>query len=115
VLAHRVAITLEALQAEQVIEQAPAKHESTGRFKSSTPTKAVSSRRVHARRVPSGLQAEADGRGIRTDNVFVEHLCRSAKYERVNLKACDNIVSVRRSPLDPPVVSAVGVAPGWLR
>jgi putative transposase len=37
-----------------------------------------------------------DGRGRWMDNPFIERLWRSAKYEEVDLKACENIPEARR-------------------
>ena len=36
-----------------------------------------------------------DGRGAWRDNVFVERVWRSAKYERIYLKAYDGVVAAR--------------------
>ena len=38
-----------------------------------------------------------DGRGSWRDNVFVERLWRSVKYEEVYLRAYDNVAEARRS------------------
>ena len=38
-----------------------------------------------------GCKLSMDGRGAWRDNVFVERLWRSVKYERVNLKAYDGV------------------------
>ena len=87
VLAHKVAITLEAVHATEVIEQAFARY---GTPRSSTPTKQpVHGRRIHPRRARPGCKLSMDGRGAWRDNVFVERLWRSVKYERVYLKVYD--------------------------
>lgn len=57
-----------------------------------------------------------DGRGAWRDNVFVERLCRSVKYERVYLNAYDGVSAVRADIADylnevpdaPRVVHRVG-------
>ncbi len=38
-----------------------------------------------------------DGRGAWRDNVFVERLCRSVKYEEVSLRAYDTVAEARSS------------------
>jgi hypothetical protein len=44
-----------------------------------------------------GCQLSMDGRGAWRDNVFVERLWRSVKYERVYLHACDSVSEARAS------------------
>jgi putative transposase len=43
-----------------------------------------------------GVQISMDGRGRWLDNVFIERLWRSVKYEEVYLKAYENLVEARR-------------------
>jgi putative transposase len=43
-----------------------------------------------------GIKISMDGKGRFTDNIFVERLWRSLKYEEVYLKAYDNIQEARR-------------------
>jgi putative transposase len=43
-----------------------------------------------------GVQISMDGRGRWMDNVFIERLWRSVKYEDVYLKAYENLVEARR-------------------
>ena len=38
-----------------------------------------------------------DGRGAWRDNVFIERLCKSVKYERVYLYAYDSVTETRQS------------------
>ena len=42
-----------------------------------------------------GCALSMDGRGAWRDNVFVECLWRSVKYERAYLKACDSVSAAR--------------------
>jgi len=42
----------------------------------------------------NGIQVSMDGKGRWLDNVFVERLWRSLKYEEVYLKAYDSVVEV---------------------
>jgi putative transposase len=94
VLAHRVAITLEAIHAREVIEQALAQHgapeivntDQGSQFTAEEFTRVV---------LGAGCKLSMDGRGAWRDNVFVERLWRSVKYERVYLKAYDSVSAAR--------------------
>jgi putative transposase len=94
VLAHKVAITLEACHAKEVVEQAFARYgvpeivntDQGSQFTAEEFTDAVLGR---------GCQLSMDGRGAWRDNVFVERLWRSVKYERVYLKAYDSVSAAR--------------------
>jgi putative transposase len=82
VLAHRVAITLEAEHAVAALEEAFAKYglpeivntDQGSQFTSTVFTDAVLGR---------GVALSMDGRGSWRDNVFIERLWRSVKYEEV--------------------------------
>jgi putative transposase len=99
VLAHRVAITLEAIHAKEVIEQAMLKYgcpeivntDQGSQFTAIEFTDVVLSR---------GCKLSMDGRGAWRDNVFVERLWRSVKYERVYLKAYDSVSAARADIAD---------------
>jgi putative transposase len=94
VLAHKLAITLEAVHAKEVIEQAFTRHgvpeivntDQGGQFTAEEFTSVV---------LAKGCQLSMDGRGAWRDNVFVERLWRSVKYERVYLKAYDSVGAAR--------------------
>jgi putative transposase len=94
VLAHKVAITMEACHAKEIIEQAfacfgvPAivNTDQGSQFTAEEFTKAVLDR---------GCQLSMDGRGAWRDNVFIERLWRSVKYECVYLKAYDGVSAAR--------------------
>ena len=45
----------------------------------------------------NGIAISMDGQGAWRDNVFVERLWRSVKYEEVNLRAYDNVSEARAS------------------
>jgi putative transposase len=45
----------------------------------------------------NAIRISMDGRGWWRDNVFVERLWRSVKYEEVYLRACDSVVEARSS------------------
>jgi putative transposase len=94
VLSHKVAITLEAVHATEVIEHAFARYgtpEIVNTDQGSQFTAEEFTRRVLAR----GCKLSMDGRGAWHDNVFVERLWRSVKYERVYLKAYDAVSAAR--------------------
>ena len=99
VLAHKVAITLEAPHAVQVIEQAFARYgapEIVNTDQGSQFTAEEFTTTVLAK----GCQLSMDGRGAWRDNVFVERLWRSVKYERVYLKAYDAVSAARADIAD---------------
>jgi len=52
---------------------------------------------VCSQAMPSILWARQDGRGRWMDNVFVERLWRSVKYEEVYLRAYDSVGEARAS------------------
>ena len=99
VLAHKVAITLEAVHAKEVIEQAFAKYgapeivntDQGSQFTAEEFTRVV---------LTQGCKLSMDGRGAWRDNVFVERLWRSVKYERVYLKAYDTVSAARADIAD---------------
>jgi putative transposase len=94
VLAHKVAVTLEACHAREVIDAAFARHgtpeivntDQGSQFTAETFTEAV---------LAQGCKLSMDGRGAWRDNVFVERVWRSVKYERVYLKAYDSVSAAR--------------------
>jgi putative transposase len=99
VLAHKVAITLEAVHATEVIEQAFARYgtpeivntDQGSQFTAEEFTRSVLDR---------GCKLSMDGRGAWRDNVFVERLWRSVKYERVYLKVYDAVSAARADIAD---------------
>nr|WP_321857309.1 IS3 family transposase [Paraburkholderia tropica] len=96
VLAHRVAITLESCHAVEALEEAFAKYglpeivntDQGSQFTATEFTDAVLRRSV---------LLSMDGKGAWRDNVFVERVWRSVKYEEVYLKAYDSVSHARRS------------------
>jgi putative transposase len=94
VLAHKVAITMEAVHAKEVFEQAFARYgapEIVNTDQGSQFTAEEFTRVVLAK----GCKLSMDGRGAWRDNVFVERLWRSVKYERIYLKAYDSVSAAR--------------------
>jgi putative transposase len=99
VLAHKVATTLEAVHAKEVIEQAFARYgvpEIVNTDQGSQFTAEEFTGVVLAR----GCKLSMDGRGAWRDNVFVERLWRSVKYERVYLKAYEGVSAARADIAD---------------
>jgi putative transposase len=94
VLAHKLATTLEAHHAVEIIEQAFKQFgipeivntDQGSQFTAGEFTSAVLAR---------GAKLSMDGRGAWRDNVFVERLWRSVKYERVYLRAYESVSQAR--------------------
>jgi transposase InsO family protein len=89
-----LAITLEACHAREVIELAFVRWgtpdivntDQGSQFTATEFTDVV---------LAQGCQLSMDGRGAWRDNVFVERLWRSVKYERVYLRAYDSVSAAR--------------------
>ena len=96
VLAHRVSISMESAFCLEALEEALAKYgtpeifntDQGSQFTSEAFTQALSSR---------GIRISMDGKGAWRDNVFVERLWRSIKYEEVYLHAYDSVSHARAS------------------
>ena len=94
VLSHKVAITLEACHAREVIEQAFARYgtpdivntDQGSQFTAEEFTQTVLAR---------GCRLSMDGKGAWRDNVFVERLWRTIKYERAYLRVYDCVSAAR--------------------
>ena len=96
VLAAKIAITLEACHAVDVLQEAFTRHgtpEIVNTDQGSQFTAEEFARAVRAR----GCRLSMDGRGAWRDNVFVERLWRSVKYEEVYLHAYDSVSEARES------------------
>ena len=99
VLAHRVAITLEAIHAKEVIEQALARW-GTPEIVNTDQGSQFTAEEFTGVVLAAGCKLSMDGRGAWRDNVFVERLWRSVKYERVYLKAYDSVSAARTDIAD---------------
>lgn len=89
-LAAKIAITLEACHAVEVLQEAFTRHgtpEIVNTDQGSQFTAEDFTRAVHAR----GCRLSMDGRRAWRDNVVVERLWRSVKYEEVYLHAYDSV------------------------
>jgi putative transposase len=94
VLAHRVSITMEADFCVEALREAIARYgapeiSNTDQGSQFTGAEFIAALQEHA------IAISMDGRGQWRDNVFVERLWRSVKYEDVYLKAYDSVSAVR--------------------
>jgi putative transposase len=96
VLASKIAITLEACHAVDVLQEAFNRHgtpEIINTDQGSQYTAEVFVQAVKDR----GCKLSMDGRGAWRDNVIVERLWKTLKYEEVYLHAYDTVTEARRS------------------
>ena len=90
VLAHRISISMDAGFSVEALEEALAKYGQPEIFNSDQGSQ-FSSDAFTAPLLALGVQISMDGRGAWRDNVFVERLWRSIKYEEVYLHAYDSV------------------------
>jgi putative transposase len=96
VLAAKVAITLEACHAVEVLQEAFNRHGKPEIVNTDQGSQFTAQAFVQAVK-NQGCNRSQDGRGAWRDNVFVERLWKSVKYERVYLHAYDSIAEARVS------------------
>ena len=94
VLAHRVSITMEADFCIEALEEALARHGKPDIFNSDQGSQFTSVDFTGVL-LQHGVAISMDGRGAWRDNVFVERLWRSVKYEEVYLRAYDSVSEAR--------------------
>ena len=94
VLAHKVATTMEACHAREVIEQAFVRY-GTPEIVNTDQGSQFTAEEFTSTVLGKGCKLSMDGRGAWRDNVFVERLWRSVKYERVYLKAYGSVSEAR--------------------
>ena len=94
VLAHKVAITLEACHAREIMQEALAKY-GTPEIVNTDQGSQFTAEEFTSVVLATGCKLSMDGRGSWRDNVFVERVWRSVKYERVYLKAYDNVSAAK--------------------
>ncbi len=99
VLAHKTAITLGAIHAKEVIEQAFARWGIPEIVNTDQGSQFTAEEFINAV-LAKGCKLSMDGRGAWRDNVFVERLWRSVKYKRVYLKAYDSVCAARADIAD---------------
>src|SRR5215210_6597044 len=96
VLSWRVSITLEAAFCVEALEEALARHGRPEIFNTDQGSQFTSHDFTDVR-LKAGVAISLDGRGSWRDNVFVERLWRSIKYEEVYLRAYDTVSEARAS------------------
>jgi putative transposase len=96
VLAHRVSITMEADFCVEALEEALAKHGEPEIFNTDQGSQFTSVAFASVL-LKHGVSISMDGKGSWRDNVFVERLWRSVKYEEAYLKAYDSVSEARAS------------------
>jgi putative transposase len=96
VLSWRVSITMEVDFCLEAVEAALAKHGKPEIFNTDQGSQFTSAPFIGLLK-DNGIAISMDGRGAWRDNVFVERLWRSVKYEEVYLKAYDSVSEARAS------------------
>jgi len=96
VLSWRVSITMEAAFCVETLEEALAKHGTPEIFNTDQGSQFTGAAFTGVL-MKNGIAISMDGKGAWRDNVFVERLWRSVKYEEVYLRAYDSVSDARRS------------------
>jgi putative transposase len=96
VLAWRLSITLEAAFCVEALEDALARHGRPEVFNTDQGSQ-FTSHAFTGVLLTAGIAISMDGKGSWRDNVFVERLWRSIKYEEVYLRAYDTVSDARAS------------------
>ena len=96
VLAEKVAITLEACHAVDVLQEAFNRYGTPEIVNTDQGSQFTAHEFVQAVK-DRGCKISMDGRGAWRDNVIVERLWKSVKYERVYLHAYDSVIEARKS------------------
>jgi putative transposase len=96
VLAHKVAITLEACHAVMSVQEALSKYSAPDIINTDQGSQFTAKDFVGIVQA-AGCQMSMDGRGAWRDNVMVERLWRSLKYEHVYLTAYDCVAQAKRA------------------
>ena len=96
VLSHRLSITMEAAFCVEALREALAKHGKPEIFNTDQGSQFTSIDFTGVL-LEHGVAISMDGKGAWRDNVFVERLWRSVKYEEVYLRAYDSVSEARAS------------------
>ena len=96
VLAWRLSITMDVGFCIEAVEDAMARHGKPDIFNTDQGSQ-FTSREFTGLLISAGIQISMDGKGAWRDNVFVERLWRSVKYEEVYLRAYSNVSEARAS------------------
>ena len=94
VLAHRISISMTPDFCVEALEEAIAKYGRPEIFNSDQGSQFTSKAFTDVLR-ENGIQISMDGKGRWVDNVFVERLWRSVKYENVYLRAYETVSDAR--------------------
>lgn len=96
VLSYRLSNSLETTFCLDALEEALAKHGIPEIFNTDQGVQFTSGEFVKAV-LTRGIRFSMDGKGRALDNIFIERLWRSLKYEEVYLKEYANVIEARRS------------------
>lgn len=96
VLAWRLSITMEAAFCVEALEEALARHGKPDVFNTDQGSQ-FTGQEFTGVLLRAGVAISMDGKGAWRDNVFVERLWRSVKYEEIYLKAYDTVGEARAS------------------
>jgi putative transposase len=96
VLAWRLSITMEAAFCVETLEDALARHGKPAIFNTDQGSQFTGAAFTGVL-IKKGIAISMDGKGAWRDNVFVERLWRSIKYEEVYLHAYDSVSEARNS------------------
>ncbi len=96
VLAWRLSITMEAAFCVETLEDALARYGKPAIFNTDQGSQFTGAA-FTAVLASNGITISMDGKGAWRDNVFVERLWRSLKYEEVYLRAYDSVSNARAS------------------
>jgi putative transposase len=96
VLSHRVSITMEAAFCIEALEEALARHGKPEIFNTDQGSQFTSIEFTSVL-LNAKIAISMDGKGAWRDNVFVERLWRTVKYEEVYLRAYDTVPEARAS------------------
>ena len=112
VLAWRVSITREAGFCIEAVEEALARHGAPGIFNTDQGSQFTSTDFIKVLATRE-IRISMDGKGARRDNVFVERLWRTIKYEEVYLRAYASVTGplALRTGIDMPPVPPAGDIP----
>jgi putative transposase len=95
ILAHRTAITLESVHAVEALQEAYTRFGKPEIVNTDQGSQFTAQDFVDVV-LNKGVKLSMDGRGAWRDNVFVERVWRSVKYERVYLRAYASVSAARR-------------------
>ena len=98
VLAHRVLISMDTEFCREALEEAFSRYGCPEIFNTDQGSQFASAEFTDVLQ-QRGIRISMDGKGAWRDNVFIERLWRSVKYEEVYLKAYDSVSAAARALL----------------